>query len=153
VVGGSSPNSITIGSKYAYVSNATNDNISVIDYKKGRIIKHIPIKVDANLNKYRGLVPFGLTLSKDQNTLYVSLLGLNAIAVIDTHSGITKGLIPTGWGPTRVQLSDNELEMYIISCRGYGADLAYELKPLNEFHKTNAKKHLETLLGSGFILK
>jgi len=121
VVGGSSPNSITIGSKYAYVSNATNDNISVIDYKKGRIIKHIPIKVDANLNKYRGLVPFGLTLSKDQNTLYVSLLGLNAIAVIDTHSGITKGLIPTGWGPTRVQLSDNELEMYIISCRGYGA--------------------------------
>ena len=121
VIGGSSPNSITIGSKYAYVSNATNDNISVIDYKKGRIIKHIPIKVDANLNKYRGLVPFGLTLSKDQNTLYVSLLGLNAIAVIDTHSGITKGLIPTGWGPTRVQLSDNELEMYIISCRGYGA--------------------------------
>lgn len=121
VVGGSSPNSITIGSKFAYVSNATNDNISVIDYKKGRIIKHIPIKADANLDKYRGLVPFGLTLSKDQNTLYVSLLGLNAIAVIDTHSGITKGLIPTGWGPTRVQLSDNELEMYIISCRGYGA--------------------------------
>ena len=121
VVGGSSPNSITIGKRYAYVSNATNDNISVIDYKKGRIIKHIPIKVDANLNKYRGLVPFGLTLSKDQNTLYVSLLGLNAIAVIDTHSGITKGLIPTGWGPTRVQLSDDELEMYIISCRGYGA--------------------------------
>jgi DNA-binding beta-propeller fold protein YncE len=121
VVGGSSPNSITIGKRYAYVSNATNDNISVIDYKKGVIIKHIPIKVDTNLNKYRGLVPFGLTLSKDQNTLYVSLLGLNAIAVIDTHSGITKGLIPTGWGPTRVQLSDNELEMYIISCRGYGA--------------------------------
>lgn len=121
VVGGSSPNSITIGKRYAYVSNATNDNISVIDYKKGVIIKHIPIKVDINLNKYRGLVPFGLTLSKDQNTLYVSLLGLNAIAVIDTHSGITKGLIPTGWGPTRVQLSDNELEMYIISCRGYGA--------------------------------
>jgi DNA-binding beta-propeller fold protein YncE len=121
VVGGSSPNSIAMGSRYAYVSNATNDNISVIDYKKGEIINHIPIKVDTNLNKYRGLVPFGLTLSKDQNTLYISLLGLNAIAVIDTRSGITKGLIPTGWGPTRIQLSDNESEMYIISCRGYGA--------------------------------
>ena len=121
VVGGSSPNSVAIGSKYAYVSNATNDNISVIDYKKGEIIKHIAIKVDPELDKYRGLLPFGLTLSKDQKTLYVSLLGFNAIAVIDTQSGQTKGLIPTGWGPTRVELSADESDLYIISCRGYGA--------------------------------
>lgn len=121
VVGGSSPNSIAIGKKYAYVSNASNDNISVIDYKKGKILKHIAIKVDPILDKYRGLVPFGLTLSKDQNTLYVSLLGFNAVAVIDTRSGITKGLIPTGWGPTRVELSADNSELYIISCRGYGA--------------------------------
>jgi DNA-binding beta-propeller fold protein YncE len=121
VVGGSSPNSIAVGNKYAYVSNASNDNISVIDYKSGEIIKHIAIKVDTNLNKYRGLVPFGLTLSKDQRTLYVSLLGFNAVAVIDTHSGATRGLIPTGWGPTRVELSATESDIYIISCRGYGA--------------------------------
>jgi DNA-binding beta-propeller fold protein YncE len=121
VVGGSSPNSIAIGKKYAYVTNASNDNISVIDYKKGEIVKHIAIKVDKVLDKYRGLVPFGLSLSKDQNTLYVSLLGFNAIAIIDTDSGITKGLIPTGWGPTRVELSTDESDMYIISCRGYGA--------------------------------
>lgn len=121
VVGGSSPNSIAVGNKYAYVSNASNDNISVIDYKSGEIIKHIAIKVDTNLNKYRGLVPFGLALSKDQRTLYVSLLGFNAVAVIDTHSGATRGLIPTGWGPTRVELSATESDIYIISCRGYGA--------------------------------
>jgi DNA-binding beta-propeller fold protein YncE len=121
VVGGSSPNSIAIGKKYAYVSNASNDNISVIDYKKGEIVKHISIKVDTILNRYRGFVPFGLTLSKDQNTLYVSLLGFNAVAVIDTHSGMTKGLIPTGWGPTRVELSADESDIYVISCRGYGA--------------------------------
>jgi len=121
VVGGSSPNSIAIGKKYAYVSNASNDNISVINYKKGEIIKHFSIKVDKSLDKYRGLVPFGLTLSKDQNTLYVTLLGFNAVAVIDTRSGITRGLIPSGWGPTRVELSANESDLYIISCRGYGA--------------------------------
>jgi len=121
VVGGSSPNSIVMGKNYAYVSNATNDNISVIDYKKGEIIKHIPIKVDKNLDKYRGLLPFGLSLSKDQKTLYAALLGFNAIAVIDVQSGITKGLIPTGWGPARVQLSSTESELYIISCRGFGA--------------------------------
>ena len=37
VVGGASPNSLAVGSKYAYVSNATNDNISVIDYKNHKI--------------------------------------------------------------------------------------------------------------------
>ncbi len=34
VVGGASPNSIAVGNKYAYVTNATNDNISVIDYRQ-----------------------------------------------------------------------------------------------------------------------
>jgi len=30
---GASPNSLAAGNKYAYVTNATNDNISVIDYR------------------------------------------------------------------------------------------------------------------------
>ena len=37
VVGGASPNSVAVGSRYAYVSNATNDNISVIDYQEPEI--------------------------------------------------------------------------------------------------------------------
>jgi DNA-binding beta-propeller fold protein YncE len=121
VVGGASPNSIATGSKYAYVTNATNDNIAVIDYKAGKIISHIPIKVDKRIDKFRGLLPFGITLSKDEKTLYVALLGFNAVAVIDINSKQTKGLIPTGWGPARVLLSKDEKEMYVISCRGLGA--------------------------------
>ncbi len=121
VVGGASPNSIAVGKQFAYVSNATNDNISVIDYKSHKLIGDIPIKVDKRIDKYRGLLPFGLTLSKDEKTLYVALLGFNAVAVIDVISGTTKGLIPTGWGPTRVKLSDDEKELYIITCRGLGA--------------------------------
>lgn len=121
VVGGASPNSIAVGKKYAYVTNATNDNIAVIDYRLHKIVTHIPIKVDPRIDKYRGLLPFGITLSKDEKTLYVALLGANAIAVIDTDKKITKGLIPTGWGPARVRLSSDEKEIYVISCRGYGA--------------------------------
>lgn len=121
VVGGASPNSIAVGSQYAYVTNATNDNIAVIDYRNHRILHHIPIKVDQRIDKYRGLLPFGITLSKDEKTLYVALLGFNAVAVIDVASQTTKGLIPTGWGPARVKLSADEKEMYIISCRGLGA--------------------------------
>ena len=121
VVGGASPNSIAVGKQYAYVSNATNDNISIIDYKKHKIIGDIPILADKRIDKYRGLLPFGLTLSKNEKTLYVALLGFNAVAVIDTKSGTTTGLIPSGWGPTRVRLSDDEKEIYIITCRGLGA--------------------------------
>jgi YVTN family beta-propeller protein len=121
VVGGASPNSIAAGSQYAYITNATNDNIAVIDYKKRKIITHIPIKVDKRIDKYRGLLPFGITLSKDEKTLYVALLGFNAVAVVDVQTKQTKGLIPTGWGPARVLLSKDEKEMYVISCRGLGA--------------------------------
>jgi DNA-binding beta-propeller fold protein YncE len=121
VVGGASPNSIAVGSHYAYVSNATNDNISVIDYNEHRIVNTIPIRVDSAIDHYRGLLPFGLALSKDEKTLYVALLGFNAVAVIDLGSGVTKGLIPTGWGPSRVLLSKDESQLYVTSCRGYGA--------------------------------
>jgi DNA-binding beta-propeller fold protein YncE len=121
VVGGASPNSIAVGSQYAYVSNATNDNISVIDYKNHKIVGQIPILVDDRIDKFRGLLPFGITLSKDERTLYAALLGLNAIAVIDVQSGQTVGLIPTGWGPARVMLSKDEKYLYIITCRGLGA--------------------------------
>lgn len=121
VVGGASPNSIAVGTRYAYVSNATNDNISVIDYRNHTIKGHLPIHVDSLIDRYRGLLPFGLALSHDEKTLYVALLGFNAVAVLDLETGQTKGLIPTGWGPARVQLSANEKELYVISCRGYGA--------------------------------
>jgi len=121
VVGGASPNSLAVGSQYAYVTNATNDNISVIDYRNHRIVNTIPIKVDPAIDHYRGLLPFGLTLSKDEKTLYVALLGFNAIAVIHLPTGKTTGLIPTGWGPSRVLLSKDEQDIYVISCRGYGA--------------------------------
>ena len=121
VVGGASPNSIAVGKQLAYVTNATNDNISIIDYKKHTILGHIQISADKRIDKYRGLLPFGITLSKDEKTLYVALLGFNAVAVIDVPTKTTKGLIPTGWGPTRVQLSKDEKELYIITCRGLGA--------------------------------
>jgi len=121
VIGGASPNSIAIGKDFAYVTNATNDNISMIDYRSGKIIKHIPIHVDSRIDKYRGLLPFGISLSPDESKLYVALLGFNAVAVIDINSTETIGLIPTGWGPTRVKLSPTQNKLYIISSRGIGA--------------------------------
>ena len=54
VVGGASPNSIAVGEKYAYVTNATNDNISMIDYRNHKMVGNIPIKVSPLIDHYRG---------------------------------------------------------------------------------------------------
>ena len=121
VVGGSSPNSVVVGSRYAYVSNATNDNISIIDYRSRKTAGVIPLTIDPKLDRYRGMMPFGLTLSKDEKTLYVALLAFNAVAVVDTPTRRVRGLIPTGWGPTRVALSPDEKQLYVTSARGFGA--------------------------------
>ncbi len=121
VVGGASPNSIAVGKDVAYVTNATNDNISIIDFKHHVIQGIIQLSVDKRIDKYRGLLPFGITLSKNEKTLYVALLGFNAVAVINVATKTTTGLIPTGWGPTRVQLSADDNELYITTCRGLGA--------------------------------
>ncbi|WP_077920124.1 phosphoesterase [Spirosoma sp. 209] len=121
VVGGSSPNSVVVGSRYAYVSNATNDNISIIDHRSRKLAGTIALRVDPKLDRYRGLMPFGLTLTKDEKTLYVALLAFNAVAVVDLPTRTVRGLIPTGWGPTRVALSPDEKTLYVTSARGYGA--------------------------------
>lgn len=121
VVGGASPNTVVTANRFAYISNATNDNIAVIDHQLRRIVDHIPLKVHPLLDKYRGLMPFGMTLTRDEKTLYVALLGFNAVAVVDIPSRQVRGLIPTGWGPTRVSLSPDEKYLYVTSSRGLGA--------------------------------
>lgn len=121
VVGGASPNSVVVGQRFAYVSNANNDNISLIDYKTRKLAGAIPLNIDPKLNRYRGQMPFGLALSRNEKTLYVALLAFNAVAVVDLPTRKVRGLIPTGWGPTRVALSPDEQTLYVVSARGYGA--------------------------------
>lgn len=48
---------------------------------------------------------------------------------------------------------DSRMKILSNGERQYMADLAYELKPLNQFHKTNAERHLKSLLKAGFKVK
>ena len=105
VVGGAHPNSIAVGKRFAYVTNASNDLISIIDQRKGRIVGNIPLTIHPQLDEYRGLMPFGLALSPDEKKLYVACLSLNAVAVVDLKNNKVEGYIPTGWMPTRVKTS------------------------------------------------
>jgi YVTN family beta-propeller protein len=121
IIGGASPNGVAAGQRFAYVSNATNDSIGVIDAATRTIVGYVPLTLDPRLDRFRGLMPFHLALSPDERRLYVAVLALNAIAVIDTESRKVMGYIPTGWGPTRVAVSKDGQRLFVTSARGYGA--------------------------------
>ncbi len=121
VVGGASPNSIAAGTKKVFVSNATNDNISVLNPTSGLVVSTIQLTIDPAIDAYRGLLPFGLALSHDESRLYIALSTLNAVAVVETASEKVLGYIPTGWFPTKVHVSPDDHTLYVVTARGYGS--------------------------------
>ncbi|MBS0240141.1 MAG: hypothetical protein JSR89_17135 [Proteobacteria bacterium] len=69
---------------------------------------------------YRGANPNSLALGKDPSTLYVTLGGENAIAVIDLNQATIKGRIPTAWYPTSVSLSKDYSQLYVVNFKSTG---------------------------------
>ncbi len=121
IVGGSSPNSISAGRSRVFVSNATNDNISVLDPVTGKVISNVKLNIDPRIDSFRGMIPFGIELSNDESRLYVALSGLNAICVVDAVSLNVLGYIPTGWFPTKLRISPDDRTLYVVTARGQGS--------------------------------
>ncbi len=119
-VGGASPSSLAVGAKYIYVSNATNDNVSIIDPDSGAVAAQIDIKVP-RLEKLRGVLPFGLCLSPDESRLYVACSALNAVAVLDLKRRQLLGYIPAGWFCSFVRISKDGGRLFIASAKGLGS--------------------------------
>jgi DNA-binding beta-propeller fold protein YncE len=119
-VGGASPSTVAVGKKFAYVSNATNDSISVIDLGKNQIVGHVELNVPG-LQELRGVLPFGLDLDRDEKTLYVACAGLNAVAVVDTESRQLRGYVPAGWFCSFVRASRDGRQLFVASAKGFGS--------------------------------
>ncbi len=120
-VGGSSPNSLAVTNHYVFVSNGTNDNISVIDILKDTIAAEISLKLHPALRQFRGVIPFGLTVSPDQKRLYVAESGVNAIGVIDISTLKVIGHLPTGWFPAKVEATPDGKSLVVSNAKGYGS--------------------------------
>ena len=71
-VGGASPNSLVATDKFVFVTNGTNDNISVISIEKDTVVNTIYLKPDERVKQFRGVIPFGLALSPDNQRLFVA---------------------------------------------------------------------------------
>jgi len=120
-VGGSSPNSIVATNKYVFVSNGTNDNISVISIAKDTVVNTIYLKPEERMKQFRGVIPFGLALSPDQKRLYVAESGINAVGVINVSDLKVIGHIPTGWFPSKVEVSKDGEKIIIANAKGFGS--------------------------------
>ena len=120
-VGGSSPNSLVATDKYVFVTNATNDNISVISVEKDTVVATIPLPVDKRMKSFRGVIPFGLALSPDQKRLYVAESGINAVGVVDIAALKLIGHIPAGWFPSKLQATPDGRKLVVANAKGWGS--------------------------------
>jgi YVTN family beta-propeller protein len=120
-VGGASPNSLVATDEYVFVTNGTNDNISVISIEKDTVVNTIYIKPDDRVKQFRGVIPFGLALSPDNQKLYVACSGINAVAVVDVSKLKVSGFIPTGWFPAKLKVSNDGKKLIVSNAKGFGS--------------------------------
>ncbi len=107
-----------------YVANGNSDDISVIDTRRNTLVGTIAIAPFRERNI--GLTPTALALSPNGQTLYATLGGANAVAVyrVGGESRVLatlRGLIPTGWYPSSVDVSHDGSTLAVGTLFGVGA--------------------------------
>lgn len=118
------PNNMLVDARHnrMFVANADSDTISVVDLARDTVTNAISVAPYKDAND--GSQPNNLALSPDGNTLYVTNGGNNDVAVIEVSDhgnfGRVKGLIPTGWYPTGVQVTPDGQRLLITSAKGLG---------------------------------
>ena len=120
-VGGSSPGAVIVGRKEVFVSNASQDSITVLDARTNKVKKTIVLEPAESVRGLRGALPFGMAITPDEKRLYVACSGINAVAALDAHNGKVLGYFPTAWFPDRVAVSPDNKTLYVVNGKGFGA--------------------------------
>jgi DNA-binding beta-propeller fold protein YncE len=120
-VGGSSPGAVVAGGDRVFVSNATQDSITIINARSNQVERTILLEPAATVKGLRGVLPFGMALSSDEKRLYVACSGINAVGVLDARKGEVLGYLPTAWFPARLAVSPEGKTLYVASAKGFGA--------------------------------
>lgn len=105
-----------------YVANGNSDDVSVVDTRADSVVSTIavaPFRLDRV-----GLAPTAVALSPDGAMLFVALGGANAVAMYDVSGGgaaALRGLIPTGWYPTTLDVSADGRMLAVGTLLGVGS--------------------------------
>ena len=113
------PSALALRRDRLYVANANSDSVTVIDTNADRVVATFVARITPKAPV--GSAPNALAVSRDGKTLYVANGADNAVAIIDTPSGKTRGFVPTGWFPTAVALSADEKTILVASGYGVGS--------------------------------
>ena len=163
------PTRITLNPKQTrlYVAESSSDAVAVIRASTHKILEEIgttaPKWVFANEKGFKGSSPNSVTVSGDDQFLYVTNGGANAVAVIrlaqsdDAKSEIL-GLIPTGWYPNSASLSADGSKLYVVNGKSnpgpnpQGCRDAASTKPGgNEAACRAANQYMWQLTKAGFL--
>lgn len=102
-----------------YVASNNRDSVAVVDTKNNRLLRNVPIQPFAQ--KVKGIAPTALAVSADGARLFVACGGINAVALVETASGVVQGLVPTAWYPSSLALSGDGKRLAIGSLLGAGS--------------------------------
>ena len=112
-----------------FVALDSADAVAMIDTTTNRLLANLqtiaPPSLFSNPSGLRGASPNNLAISADDETLYVTDAGTNAVAVISLAGsssasngpigGAVTALIPTAWYPTAVALSQDQSVLYVVN--------------------------------------
>ncbi len=129
-VGGAHPAAVAAlrHKPYAFVAMSGVDRVAVVSL---RAPAHVVGGTELRLydrGPY-GTQPNALALSADEKRLYVALAGIDAIAVLDVSDPPHPhrvGLIPTGWYPTALALSQNGRYLFVANAKGLAQDPGFK---------------------------
>ncbi|MBV9926248.1 MAG: bifunctional YncE family protein/alkaline phosphatase family protein [Acidobacteria bacterium] len=97
-----------------YVVNTDSDELTVVDTALAS--RAGVLRTNSFKNTF-GTTPTSCAVSG--NRVYVTLAGMNAVAVYDKNTGRQAGLIPTGWYPTKVLVEGGNL--LVLNAKGVRA--------------------------------
>jgi YVTN family beta-propeller protein len=93
----------TKNGRYAFVANANDNSVSVLDLISKTTVSHAVTATDPGAPE--GSTPNSLALTPDEKTLLVANADNNSLTVIDVANPMRPspaGFIPVGWYPTKV---------------------------------------------------
>ena len=101
-----------------YVAADNSDTVDVIDTSTNIVLNVIrtagPLLPFLGKN-YRGSNPNNLVLSPDEQTLYVTEGGINALAIISLKLNLVLALVPTGHYPNAVAVSADGRHLFVAN--------------------------------------
>src|SRR5947209_6048591 len=111
---GRRPQEMCVDGSRLYVVNTDSDELSVVDTARDAVVGSV--RVSRPGSRF-GATPTSCAVAGRR--IYVTLAGLNAVAVLEKDTWRQIGLVPVGWYPTKVLAGGNEL--LVLSAKGIRA--------------------------------